>query len=93
MEEQKPMRPSSNLALAICTTILCCLPLGIVAIIKSTKVDKYYDSGDYTSARQASEDAKKLSFWGIGISVAVWIIYLVVVVGIMGSALAFADFL
>lgn len=31
--------PDNNLVWAILSTVLCCLPLGIVAIIKSTQVN------------------------------------------------------
>jgi len=53
--------PDSHLALAIISTILCCLPLGIVAIIKSTNVSKEFQMGNYEAAQQASNDAKKWS--------------------------------
>lgn len=39
-ETTPPMpKPNNNLALAIFTTVCCCLPFGIVAIIKASKVD------------------------------------------------------
>lgn len=31
-------KPDSNLVWGILTTILCCLPLGIVSIVKASKV-------------------------------------------------------
>ncbi len=37
--------PDNNLVWAILCTVLCCLPLGIVAIIKSTKVNDRLESG------------------------------------------------
>lgn len=88
MEEQnKPTRPDSHLALAIITTVMCCLPLGIVAIIKSTKVDQYYNNGDYSEARQASEDVKKFSYIGMGISAVFMVIYFIlIIVGAVAGA-------
>ncbi len=54
--------PSSHMALAVFTTICCCLPFGIVAIIKANDVGKYYAMGNYDAALMASADAQK---WGI----------------------------
>jgi len=33
--------PDNNLVWAILCTVMCCMPLGIVAIIKSTKVKRF----------------------------------------------------
>lgn len=51
--------------MAILTTICCCLPLGIVAIIKASKVNGLYVAGQYAAAMQAAADAKKWSMIGI----------------------------
>ena len=39
-------KPDNYLIWAILTTILCCLPLGIVAIVYSSKVDTLWSAGD-----------------------------------------------
>lgn len=57
----QPKPPPNYLALAIITTILCCLPLGVISIIFSTQVNSKYMSGDYEGALQASKNAKL--FW------------------------------
>lgn len=62
MENNQPPRPNNYLALAIVTTIICCLIPGIVSIIYSTQVNTKYDAGDYDGALQASKNAKT---WGI----------------------------
>lgn len=72
------VKPNSYMALAILTTILCCLPLGIVAIIKASKVNSYYVMQQYDAAEQASADAKKYSIIGIVAGVVVWIIYMLI---------------
>ena len=51
--------PDSYLLFAILTTLFCCLPFGIVAIVKAASVSAKYQSGDYEGAVQASNDAKK----------------------------------
>lgn len=53
--------PDSYLALSIVSTLLCCLPLGIVAIVKSSNVSREFQMGNYEAALKASHDAKKWS--------------------------------
>lgn len=47
--------PPTNLAWAIITTVLCCIPSGIVAIIYALKVSNKYREGDIEGAKRASE--------------------------------------
>jgi len=70
--------PDNNLIWAILCTVLCCLPLGIVAIVKSTKVKELWALGDHAGAEKAAADAKKYSIWGAVISVAFLIIYFII---------------
>ena len=49
---------------AILSTVLCCLPLGIVSIINSTKVDNLYQQGKYEEAQEAADKAKKYAIYG-----------------------------
>lgn len=53
-----PKMPSNYLALAIITTICCCIPTGIVAIIYASKVSPAYMRGDYAAAAEASSKAE-----------------------------------
>ena len=79
--------PDNNLVWAILCTVMCCLPLGIVAIIKSTKVKELWAQGDHAGAQKAADDAKKYSIWGAGIGVlfiALYVIF-VLVIGVAGS--------
>ena len=76
------MKPDNHMALAIFTTICCCLPLGIVAIIKANSVDSLYIGKQYTAAIMAANEAKKWSYWGIFSSLIIWIIYLLFLGGI-----------
>ena len=57
-------QPDSNLVWAILVTVLCCLPLGIVSIVKSTQVSGLWAQGRYAEAHQAADDAKKWAIWG-----------------------------
>ena len=68
-EEQKtesPKRycPESNIVWAIVCTIMCCLPLGIVAIIKAMSVEKLWNQGRYDEAQSAANAAKR---WSIAV--------------------------
>ena len=58
-------QPESHMALAIFTTICCCLPLGIVAILKASKVSELYTMKQYDAAIAASNEAKKWCIYGI----------------------------
>lgn len=78
-----PPKPDNNLVWAILCTLLCCLPLGIVAIIKASAVDNLYAQGNYDEACRASSAAKKWSIWGAVLGVVLMGLYilLMLVVG------------
>ncbi len=78
MEQLRPPRPNSYLALAIISTILCCLPTGIVSIIYATKVNSSYEDGNYDEAISASKNAKTWGLVSIGIAVVGWLIYILI---------------
>lgn len=62
-------KPSNYLAPAILSTLCCCLPFGIVAIVFASQVDSKWQAGDTAGARDASSKAR-LWFWiafGIGL--------------------------
>lgn len=73
-----PIKPNNYMALAIFTTICCCLPLGIVAIVKASKVNEHFALSQYELAQKAADDAKKWCVIGICIGLALQIIYLLV---------------
>jgi len=50
-------KPKTYLAIAIITTLFCCLPLGIASIVFSSQVEKKYKAGDITGAQIASKNA------------------------------------
>lgn len=68
---------------AILSTLFCCLPLGIVAIIHAAKVDGLYRSGDYSSAQEAADNAKKYAQYGLIVGLIVGVIYFFI--GMAGS--------
>lgn len=72
------------MVLAVLSTIFCCLPLGIVAIIYASKVDNLYMAGDYAGALSASKSARNWALIGAIGGFLTSIIYLI----IYGSTLA-----
>lgn len=77
-------QPNNNLVWAILVTVLCCLPLGIVSIVKSTQVSGLWGQGRYAEAQQAADDAKKFAIWGAIAGAVFGVIYLIfsLVVGV-----------
>ena len=64
--QQRPAprpKPDNYLVLSIISVFFCCIPLSIAAIIYAIKVDEYWSKGDYESAYEASNKAKKLLIW------------------------------
>lgn len=55
---QMPPCPDTYLVWAILTTLCCCLPFGIVAIVYSSKVNSAYNAGDYNGAVRNSNIAR-----------------------------------
>ena len=65
------------LVFAILTTVLCCLPAGIPAIIYAAQVNGKLQAGDVAGATAASNNAKMWCWiaFGVGLSgVVVWIL-------------------
>lgn len=75
-----PPRPDNNMVWAILCTILCCLPLGVVAIIKASNVNSLYDRGDYAGAEEAAKSAKSWAMWGAISAVIIWVLYILFIV-------------
>jgi hypothetical protein len=79
--------PDNHLAKAIISTILCCLPLGIVAIVYASSVNGKFMAGDIAGAREASRNASNWGNWSIGAGLVGGILYFlfVVVLGFLDS--------
>lgn len=91
MENQPTNPPDNNLVWAILCTVLCCLPLGIVAIIKSSNVNTLWAQGNYEAAQKAADDAKKYSIWGAAITAILLVLYVLFIV-VLGVGGAFAGY-
>ena len=73
-------KPDNNMVWAILSTVLCCLPTGIVAIVKASKVDNLYMQGNYQGAVDAAKSAKTWAIVGAIISLICSILYIIFVV-------------
>ena len=86
-----PQRPNDHLVLAILTTLCCCMPLGIVSIVRSTQVNSYWAAEKYDEAVQASEDAKKWALIGMGLCIAGVFIYLLFFGGLVALGIGLSE--
>ena len=79
--------PENHLVWAILATVFCCIPLGIVSIIKAAKVKELWAMGDTAGAQQAANDAKKYAIWSavIGPILGIIIYVIAIVVGVAGA--------
>jgi hypothetical protein len=53
--------PNNYLVWGILTTIFCCLPFGIVSIVKASNVNSLWFQGKREEAYKAANDAKKFA--------------------------------
>lgn len=72
------------LAQSILVTLLCCLPLGIPAIVFSAQVNGKIQAGDIPGAMEASRKAKMWGWWSFGVGIVVGILYFII--GVVGGA-------
>jgi len=57
------------------TTLFCCLPFGIVSIVKASQVNGLWAQGRYAEAQASSNSAKKWAMWSAIIGIAGFVIY------------------
>jgi hypothetical protein len=69
---------------AILTTICCCLPFGIVAIVFAAQVNGKVAAGDMAGAEAASKNAKMWAWiaFGCGLvaQIIIWVFYSAVII-------------
>lgn len=71
----------NHLALAILTTLFCCLPFGIVSIVYAVQVNSALAARNYELAKINSEKAK---YWGM---MSLWIGLAINAISVIGMAL------
>lgn len=73
---QQPQEKINNyLVPAIISTICCCLPLGVVAIIFAAQVNTKLSVGDIAGARDCAGKAKMFTFIALGLGLVAEVIY------------------
>ncbi len=65
MDAKNIQKPENYLAWSILSTLFCCLPLGIVAIVFSSKVDSEWNAGNHEEAIKASGQAKQYLLFSV----------------------------
>ncbi len=78
--QQPPRKPDNYLPWAILSTLFCCMPFGIVAIVYSARVDSEWNAGRYESAIDAAASAKKWTWVSVGIFAAAALLYVIFLV-------------
>jgi len=71
--------PNNYLVWSILVTLFCCLPFGIVAIVKSSQVNGLWAQGRYAEAQASAESAKKWVMWSVIVGIIVIVINLILV--------------
>lgn len=71
--------PPTYLVWSILTTVLCCLPAGVVSIVYANKVEKLWHMGQYQESREASEKAKTWAIVSAVASVVVGFLWFIIV--------------
>jgi hypothetical protein len=76
--------PDNYLVWAILSTVLCCLPLGIVSIVFATQVSAKWAMGDRAGALDSARKAKQFAMWSAIAQVAVVVLVVLFYVGLFG---------
>ncbi len=78
--------PKTWLVESILVTLFCCLPFGIVGIVKASQVESLFRQGNFPAAKKASDDAGKWTKWGFLCGLLVYLIYIIfVVIGVVAN--------
>ncbi len=74
-QNMKPVNGTKYMIFAILTTVLCCLPFGIVAVIYASRINSLQRIGDFAGASQAAKKAKTFSIISAVLALVVMIGY------------------
>lgn len=74
--------PNNYLVWAILSTLVGCLPLGVVSIVKATSVNTLWFQGRYGEALQASRSARNWALASAGVALAGFLFYFAVIISL-----------
>lgn len=81
-------QPDNYLVWAILSTVMCCLPAGIVSIVYSSKVSGLWAQGRYGEAQAASANAKKWAIISAIVGAVVAVISVIIYVALIVTAVS-----
>lgn len=62
--------PRNHLAWAICSTLLCSLPIGVVSIVFASRVNGRWAAGDHVGAAEAATRARQWAWAAVVVGLA-----------------------
>ncbi|HVE92505.1 MAG TPA: CD225/dispanin family protein [Actinomycetota bacterium] len=71
---------------AILSTLLCCMPFGIVSIVFAAQVNSKVAAGDQQGARESSANAKKWAIISAVLGILPWGFFLLMFMGGMATS-------
>jgi hypothetical protein len=87
--QSQPQHVPNYLVWAILTTIFCCLPAGVVAIVFAAQVNGKLEAGDYDGALKLSNQAKLwcwISFGAAAVFAVLYILAIIILAVVAGSS-------
>lgn len=83
--------PDNNLVYGLVATIICCMPLGIVSIVKATRVNSLWAQGRFEESHRAARSARTWAIWSAVAAVFVLASYVVLYFWFWASVAASAN--
>ena len=87
--EPPQVKPNNYMVFAILTTVFCCVPFGVLAIIYASKVNSLWAMGQYDAAYY---NAGKAKLWSI-VAAAVGAIFIIAYVYFLSAGIISLDLL
>ncbi len=73
-------KPDNNMIWAVLSTVMCCVPIGIYAIICANKVDELYNAGNVEEANRQAAEAKKWAIIAAGVGAVGGFLYAIIMI-------------
>ncbi len=79
--------PENNMVWAVLSTVLCCMPLGIVSIVKASQVSSLWFQGFHAEAHRAADEARKWAMWSAiaaGVLLGLYLVFVLLMFALVG---------